>query len=240
MQFTRFIAFISMLALFSVAISPRAGQAQLPTDDEIQQAVEVMRAAGQSEETIDQFLQSMRGAQAFASNKATAEEDGLSEEDAARRAAGFTDSQMSEMSAMDNHLAEMNANIERQNLQRDIAAFNDMHGDKHDATVIIEGEVYSLKVIECKRDGETFSLYAEGEPKQHRRKGPSLNARRASAYGQGGFYESIHFKTSDFRDYGVGQQTGRFEGDKFIFDGTTDTPIVGEKTVSLSVRADCS
>ena len=240
MQFTRFIAFISMVAAFSMVICPQPGEAQGPTNDEIQQAVEAMRAAGQSEEAIDQFLQAMNGVQAFTNNKTTEEENGLSEEDAARRAAGFTESQISEMSALDDRLAEMNANIERQNLQRDIAAFNDEHGDKPNATVIVDGKTYSLKVIECERDGETFSLYAEGAPEQHRRKGPSLHARRASAYGQGGFFESIHFKTSYFEDYGLGQRTGRFEGDKFTFDGLTDTPVVGAAPVTLIVRADCS
>lgn len=214
--------------------------AQGITDADIQKTAEVMRAAGQTEAQIQRTIQSMKDAQKFTRDMGAIQASDMSEEEAARCAAGFSDSEVAQMEVLDQSLARQDAKISQMGLERDIAEFRAEHGDKPNATVSVEGEVLELKVVKCEREGELFSLYAEGEPVRNRRKGPTLNARRASAYGQGGYFESISFKTADFKSYGVNQRTGIFEGDTFSFEGMTDTSVVGEVSVPFSVTADCS
>ena len=145
------------------------------------------------------------------------------------------------MKNIESDLNAMNARLEDQKLKEAIAEFRAEHGSKPDAVITIDGTRHVFKVLKCDRRDDLFFIDTEGEPTHHRRRGPTLNVQRSSAYGQGGYLDSISFRNGE--DYvGLTGRNGRFVGDRFEFDGqaTASNLNSSEKTsVSLKLNVAC-
>ncbi len=213
--------------------------AQGISDEDIAKTAELLRANGQSEEQIQQVIDSMKGAQEFTQKMSQGQSQGMTEKQAARNASGLSDEDSKRLEAIEGNLNKMNSEIQQKNLARAISAFQKAHANKPDATVNVDGESFSLKVLSCEHDGEMFNLYAEGPPVRTRHKGPTLNASRRSAYGQGGYFEALNFSDAKYNSTGKKQSTGVLEGSRFIFEGSADSDWKGKQNVSLSVIAEC-
>jgi len=236
----REIRLIVLCVIFgSFIIELPDARAQGITDEQIQKTVEMLRANGQSEEQIEKVIQGMKQAQEFTKAMSDAQKDGASEEQAARKAAGFSDKEIADMEAIEKSATSMDAKVQQLSLDRSIVNFRQEHGDKPDVTVTIGDESFVLKLLHCQREGELFSLSAEGEPVRNRRAGPRLNARRSPAYGQGGYYESISFDDGQENYSGVDQTTGEFTGNKFNFEGISNIQWKGKQKVIFKVSAIC-
>lgn len=232
---------LTVAVLVAVAGASTASS-QAITPEQTEQMVAAMRAGGASEADIQRALDGVKAAQAFAGQVEAGEAAGLSEEDAARRAAGFSDAEIAAMGQQDTQIAAMEQQVASMALQREIRAFEAENADKPVATVQLGNRTYELKTLTCERTGELFQIHAEGAPFKPRHKGPTLHASRSSAYGQGGTFEGLKFKGEDGIDVGVGKRTGEFVDGRFVFEADVelhrDAVATGD-IVSLSVDVAC-
>ncbi len=233
-----------VLAVVAVLIGAVEGFAQGITDADIERTATMLRSQGQSEEQIQAIIANMKMAQTNVAAMESMQSTGMSEQEAAQRVAGFSDEDVAKLTAMEQGFAAQQAEVDKMALQREIAQFRADNAAKPDAMVVVDGVPYTLKVFECVRKRDTFSISAEGEPTRPRHRGPRLNAGRSGPFagGDGGrmyYIESLQF-SADGVAAGLGQSKGRFEGDRFVFDGMSASGSSDRPSVPFRVDIDCS
>lgn len=212
--------------------------AQSMTQEQIDQMAAMMRSQGQTEAQVEKFIEQMKGVQKFSQELEANQATGMTEEQAARKAAGFSDQEMANMEKMDlkvSKMEKMSADIALMRKQRE---FDNKYAGFPDTQVILGDKSYVLKTIECTQTGELFSVESKGRPGQGFFR---FNANKSSAYGQGGYFESVNFRIGDI-DAGAGQQSGELVGKNYTFDELVKATNIdtGEKQqLPLKVSATC-
>jgi len=179
----------------------------------------MMRANGQTEEHLEKFVEQMKSVQKMSKEMQSHQAEGLTEMQAARKAAGASDKELAEMDKMDKDFAKMGNRSFDISMQRKRAEFEKEHGDKPDASVTLGSQIYSLKILECELSGDTFVISAEGPPGPERL---HFHTRKSLAYGMGpGYMKGLSFRAGDL-GAGLGHKTGEVSGKRFTFAGTSN------------------
>lgn len=226
-------------ALYLYTFFAMPTQAQSMSDDQIEQMASAMRASGQSDEKIDEFVEKMKGVQKLSQNIETHRSTELSEMQAARKAGGMTDQQIAEMDKVDKDFAALERRSFDMAQQLKIKEFEDEFADHPDAKVVLGSQSYTLKVMKCTLEGETFNIETKGPP------GPNrllMNAGRSEAHsGSGNYREWLGFQNG-IVDVFVKDNTGTVSGKHFTFNG--QSIVINRKTqkkttANLSVDLTC-
>ena len=217
---------------------------QAISQDEIEQAVEVMRQSGTPEETIKQFLESMAQANAFQENIQSHQEKGLSKEEAAMRASGMDETDIETLQGMTGLLGQLDAAAKAQKLKSEIAEFDRLHGEKNDVSVTVGTLSYELKLLECNYSGDTYYIQAGGPPKETTESGELLDITRSGPYaggdnGQFYYIESLRFKGAEIEFYKDAIDVA-FDGRTFHYAGETSPTSETEEPQSFQISLQCS
>lgn len=217
---------------------------QAMSQDEIQKAVEMMRQSGTPEETINQFLESMKQANKFQEKMQSYQEKGMSEEEASMRASGIDEEGISAIQGLTGLLGQLDAASKTQKLTSEIAEFERMHSDKNDVSVTVGTLSYKLKLIECDYRDDTYYIRAGGPPRETGERGEILDITRSGPYaagdnGQVSYIENLRFQAAEIEFYNDAIDMP-FDGQNFRYIGTTNPASADEEPQSFEIELDCS
>ena len=232
---------ISLICLITLATSALP---QAMSRDEIEQAVEVMRQSGTPEETIKQFLESMKQANAFQERMQSHQEKGMSEEEASMRASGMDETDIETLQGLTGLLGQLDATSKAQKLKSEIAEFERLHGEKNDVSVTVGTLSYELKLLGCDYRGDTYYIQAGGPPRETGESGELLDITRSGPYaagdnGQVSYIESLRFQAAEIEFYNdaIDMQS---DGQNFRYVGTTNSTSGDNEYQSFQINLDCS
>ncbi|MEM8982270.1 MAG: hypothetical protein AAGC71_04535 [Pseudomonadota bacterium] len=165
----------AVLALFVVA-----AHAQQTIDAEIEQAIAAMRAAGQSEQQIADFVKAMDQVRAMSVPPPQA--TGRQANDI-QAATGMTDEEMALVGPMANAIKARQDQQIGEMLQRDIDAFEKRYAHKPEIAVTFDGNDITMKRIDC-QGGDAFNVSAQAAPTVHHQAGMMISAHRGWSVSQ--------------------------------------------------------
>jgi len=216
---------------------------QVMSQDEIEQAAEMMRQSGTPEQTIKQFLENMAQANASQEQMQSLQGQGLSEEEAAMRASGMDEEDISAITGLTGLLGKLDTASKAQRLKSEIAEFERTHGEKNNVSVGVGALVYELKLLECDYRGDTYSIIAEAAPKETGEKGESLSVVRSGPFaagdnGQMSYIESLRFQSPEI-EFLKDAIDFPFDGQSFRYVGKTNPTSRDEQPQSIEISFDC-
>ncbi len=160
------------LAILLASACSLPSKAQALSDAEIEQAVAMMRATGQSEEQVQQFLNAIRQIEEM---EIPASPPRSSQAEDIQAVTGMTDGEMAAVGPIaDAIMSQQNAQFE-DILQEKITAFEERYADKPDMQVRFDGQIIDMKLIDCNLS-DAFSFSFQAPPRRHNKQGPTAGA----------------------------------------------------------------
>ncbi|MEL6659723.1 MAG: hypothetical protein AAFR36_24895 [Bacteroidota bacterium] len=225
-------------AIFCFLFLASASSAQLLSSEEVENAIAMMRKSGTPEATIQQFIESSQQAM-----KIQEELQAIQNGDTPRDGSLIPNENATALGNLFENFAAVGVATEARQLQAEIDEFIALHGEKPDFVVFIGDQVYSMKLLDCKRDGGTFQIHLESLPDTAGERGPALYASRSGPFagGDGGnlvYLERLRFASSDY-NVSAGDKSGTFSGTTFSFDGMSAVVSNNEDPVRMRVEVTC-
>jgi|GEM_PF-6013836 len=225
-------ASVAILQLASGVVS-----AQELSDTEIEQAIAVMRASGQSEAQIQQFLQAVEMANQAAAENADVAPSGDQTKDI-QNVTGMSDAEMATVGPIAGAIQRRQDGWKAEKLQEEIAAFEARYADKPDVVAVFDGETIAMKLLGCDLT-DAYSFQAQGAPREHSKPGPTIGAGRGWSVQSGQWLASIEVRI-DGDSYTADLPPDDLAGATFAYGGIValrDHPAV---EATLNFEATCA
>ena len=174
-------------ALLSCLVISAHSSAQQISEAEIQQAVDAMRAAGQSEEQIQQFLKSVEMIKAMQVPTVSGSQ---SQAEDIQKITGMSDEEMRTVGPISGMIKAQQDREIAGMLEREVAAFEERFADKPEITAVFDGKEIRLKLITGSRE-VAYTISAQAAPTEHNRSGIMIGANRGWSVQNGDWLAGI-------------------------------------------------
>ncbi len=223
--------------LLGAAVSLPLTLSHAMTDAEVAEAVKAMRAMGQSEAQVQQFLESVKAAQA-AMARFQGLEAGESTIEDIQRAAGLSEQEVSAAASIAGAIEQQQQQQFALKLEQERAAFNARYADKPALTARLDGEQLEMKLIDCSSH-EAYHFEAQAPPRVHGETGPQLLAGRGWSVAQGAFVARLTLRIDD-QAYDAELPSADLTNSTLRYDGSVVSQGAEQQTMHLRFQATCA
>jgi len=222
-------------ALLSCFVLSAPSSAQQISEAEIQRAVDAMRAAGQSEDQIQQFLKSIETINAL---QIQSPPGGASQASDIQAITGMSDKEMKAVAPIAGAIKARQNQQFAGKLREKIAAFEKRFEGKPDISASFDGSDIRLKLIDCHLEQDAYVISAQAAPTQHNRSGLRIGANRGWSAMNGEWAASISVQV-DGENFRTNIQPDLLTQPNFSFDGlVTSQKTSAEKHLRFDVKCE--
>ncbi len=224
----------ALLVIVLIAGVSTLANAQSFGEEELEQAVAIMRAAGQTEAEIQQFLDAI---QMVESMQIPATNSDASDAEKIQALTGMTDAEMQVVGPIAGTTkARQDEQIAAQ-LQKEIADFEKRYADKPRVTAILDGKTRQMRLLRC-RTTDAYDFELQSAPETQRKAGPRIIVSRGWSVAQGVWLASVHAQTDD-GGYLAKLPPGPLPGKTFSFNGPVESEESPGVALNLQFEATC-
>lgn len=206
------------------------------SEAEIEQAVEMMRASGQSEEQIKQFLDAVDMAKSISIPTLPAEASGNQASDI-QSVTGFSDQDMAVVAPIAGAIKQNQNDWMDEKLKEQVAAFETRYADRPDVFVTFGDEQIKMKLLDCSLD-DAYRFSAQGAPRKYSESGPVAGLSRGWSVSSGSWKAAVSISIDGIR-YNSDLPTGDLIGNTFEYSGPVSSDDTNQQSKILSFSAVC-
>ena len=227
---------VTFALIVALSVSAPGVSVHAMSDAEVAEAVKAMRAMGQSEAQIEQFLAGVEAAkQAMARFKDV--QPGENALQQIHQAAGLSEQGASQAAAIAGATRQQQQQQFATQLAQEVAAFEARYADKPAVQAQLDGEPIEMKLIDCSSH-ESYHFEAQAPPRAHGQAGPLLLANRGWSATEGDFVARLTLRV-DGTAYAAELPTADLPNGRLRYVGAVTSKGREQQTMQLSFEATC-
>ena len=232
------------LISFLLLVASLAG-AQSLSDAEIQQAIDMMRASGQSEAQIEQFLKAVKMVESMPQVGAAAAARGGGKGgqlDAQTKdiqsVTGFSDQEMQIVGPIAEQIKQEQDKQIAAKLEQEIAAFEQRYAGKPEVFATFDDQRIRMRLVSCDLR-EAYAFHAQAAPSEHNKPGTTVGASRGWSVKNNSWAAGVGIRING-QSYRTDISAEPLAGSTFQYQGVVVSEDEPTREIPFSFAARCT